>query len=184
LRAFLTRACAIVPSLTVVLIAGDEDAETLIVVSSAILSIQLPFALIPLVKFCSSSRIVGEAFVLKGRALKATNVLSGVIVCANVSLLLMTLFTSRYVNASFGGIVLGMTAVLFIVGYCYCIYWLLDQPVRQNLKSRIDQRLGLESSNFYNDNDNNNNMNNNIEEEEEDDDEGDQVAMLRTQPSS
>jgi len=27
-------------------------------------------------------------------------------------------------------------------------------------------------------------MNNNIEEEEEDDDEGDQVAMLRTQPSS
>ena len=42
LRAFLTRACAIVPSLTVVLIAGDEDAETLIVVSSAILSIQLP----------------------------------------------------------------------------------------------------------------------------------------------
>merc|ERR1712091_40165 len=105
--------------------------------------------------------------------------------CANVSLLLMMLFTSRYVNASFGGIVLGMTAVLFIVGYCYCIYWLLDQPVRQNLKSRIDQRLGLESSNFYNDNDNNN-MNNNIEEkeEEEDDEEGDQVAMLRTQPSS
>ncbi|CAL6351802.1 unnamed protein product [Bathycoccus prasinos] len=191
LRAFLTRACAIVPSLTVVLIAGDEDAETLIVVSSAILSIQLPFALIPLVKFCSSSRIVGEAFVLKGRALKATNVLSGVIVCANVSLLLMTLFTSRYVNASFGGIVLGMTAVLFIIGYCYCIYWLLDQPVRQNLKSRIDQRLGLESSNFSNAAaeseivgiNNNDNMNN-IEEEDDDDDEGDQVAMLRTQPSS
>jgi len=157
------------------------------------LSIQLPFALIPLVKFCSSSRIVGEAFVLKGRALKATNVLSGVIVCANVSLLLMTLFTSRYVNASFGGIVLGMTAVLFIIGYCYCIYWLLDQPVRQNLKSRIDQRLGLESSNFYNaaaESEivgiiiNNNNNNNNNEEEDDDDDEGDQVAMLRTQPSS
>ena len=198
LRAFLTRACAIIPSLTVVLIAGDEDAETLIVISSAILSIQLPFALIPLVKFCSSPRIVGEAFLLKGRALKGTNVLSGVVVCANVALLLQTLFTSRYINSSFGGIILGMFAVLFISCYCYGIYWLVNQSVSQNLKSRTDRRLGLDAdgetalvaargrrrenntttSSFRNDDDNNEN---NIED---DDDEGDRVAMFRAQPSS
>jgi len=181
LRAFLTRACAIVPSLTVVLIAGDEDAETLIVVSSAILSIQLPFALIPLVKFCSSTRIVGEAFVLEGRSLKATIVLSGVIVCANVILLVQTLFTSRYVNASFGGIVLGMFAFLFIFGYCYCIYWLVKQPIRQNLKSRTDRRLGL---NRYSDSEIAVAPRRASEEEDKDEDEGEQVAMLRAQPSS
>ena len=187
LRAFLTRACAIIPSLTVVLIAGDEDAETLIVISSAILSIQLPFALIPLVKFCSSPRIVGEAFLLKGRALKGTNVLSGVVVCANVALLLQTLFTSRYINSSFGGIILGMFAVLFISCYCYGIYWLVNQSVSQNLKSRTDRRLGLdadgenalaahgrrENTTFRNDDD-----------DDDNDDEGDRVAMFRAQPSS
>jgi natural resistance-associated macrophage protein 2 len=173
LRAFATRACAIVPSLTVVLLAGDEDAETLIVISSAILSIQLPFALIPLVKFCSSTRIVGDAFVLKGRALKGTNILSGVIVCANVILLLQTVFTSRYVDATFGGIVLGMFAMLFIIGYCYCIYWLLAQPVRQNLKSRTDRRLGLD-----------NNFDRELPTEVEDDDDNDQIAMLRVASSS
>ena len=59
LRAFLTRSAAIVPSLLVVLIAGDEYAEFLIVVSSVILFVQLPYALIPLVKFCGDPGIAG-----------------------------------------------------------------------------------------------------------------------------
>ena len=93
---------------------------------------------------------------------------------------------------------MGMFAVLFISCYCYGIYWLVNQSVSQNLKSRTDRRLGLDAdgetalvaargrrrenntttSSFRNDDDNNENNN------EDDDDEGDRVAMFRAQPSS
>ena len=51
LRAFLTRMVAIIPSLVVTLVAGESGSEALIKLCSVILSFQLPFALIPLIKF-------------------------------------------------------------------------------------------------------------------------------------
>ena len=59
-RNLLTRAVAIVPSLVICLLAGKGGANTLIIVSSVILSFQLPFALIPLLKFTSSKIVMGE----------------------------------------------------------------------------------------------------------------------------
>lgn len=56
-RALLTRSFAIIPSLACALIAGEEGSERLIVISSIILSFQLPFALLPLVKFVGSSKV-------------------------------------------------------------------------------------------------------------------------------
>jgi NRAMP (natural resistance-associated macrophage protein)-like metal ion transporter len=82
LRAFLTRSAAIVPSLLVILVAGDEYAEFLIIVSSVILFVQLPFALIPLVKFCGDPAIVGK-LVLGPKTLLTMRVLCGGVVFAN-----------------------------------------------------------------------------------------------------
>ncbi|KAH9667456.1 metal transporter Nramp1 [Citrus sinensis] len=54
LRNFLTRCLAIVPSLIVALIGGSAGAGQLIIIASMILSFELPFALVPLLKFTSS----------------------------------------------------------------------------------------------------------------------------------
>ncbi|XP_057968529.1 metal transporter Nramp1-like [Malania oleifera] len=59
IRNFLTRCLAIVPSLIVAIIGGSSAAGKLIIISSMILSFELPFALIPLLKFTSSKKKMG-----------------------------------------------------------------------------------------------------------------------------
>ncbi|OWM81870.1 hypothetical protein CDL15_Pgr007908 [Punica granatum] len=60
IRNFLTRCLAIVPSLIVAIIGGSAGAGELIIIASMILSFELPFALIPLLKFTSSKAKMGE----------------------------------------------------------------------------------------------------------------------------
>lgn len=60
LRNLLSRSIAIVPSLIVSVIYGSSGAGKLIIISSIILSFQLPFTLIPLLKFTSSDIKMGH----------------------------------------------------------------------------------------------------------------------------
>ncbi|KAH1240364.1 Metal transporter Nramp1 [Glycine max] len=60
IRNLLTCCLAIVPSLIVALIGGSAGAGELIIIASMILSFELPFALIPLLKFTSSKIKMGE----------------------------------------------------------------------------------------------------------------------------
>ncbi|MED6139387.1 Metal transporter Nramp5, partial [Stylosanthes scabra] len=59
IRNLMTRTIAIAPSLVVSIIGGSSGAGRLIVIASMILSFELPFALIPLLKFSSSSTKMG-----------------------------------------------------------------------------------------------------------------------------
>uniref|UniRef100_A0A6U0RNZ9 Metal ion transporter family n=1 Tax=Micromonas pusilla TaxID=38833 RepID=A0A6U0RNZ9_MICPS len=145
LRAFLTRTCAILPSLLVTIIAGDEYAEFLIVISSVFLSFQLPFALIPLVKFCGSEKIVG-AMAIDPRALQRTWVIVSTIVFANIVLLCVWVHESGAVNGSPGGVFLGLFVALFMILYCASLSALALRPVTQNLTMQVRDRL--ESKDF------------------------------------
>ncbi|XP_042507009.1 metal transporter Nramp5-like [Macadamia integrifolia] len=60
LRNLLTRCIAIVPSLVVSIVGGSSGAGTLIIFASLILSFELPFALIPLLRFTSSKTKMGH----------------------------------------------------------------------------------------------------------------------------
>ncbi|MCI27143.1 metal transporter Nramp5-like, partial [Trifolium medium] len=55
----VTRIVAIAPSLVVSIIGGSSGAGRLIIIASMILSFELPFALIPLLKFSSSATKMG-----------------------------------------------------------------------------------------------------------------------------
>nr|BAX56216.1 metal transporter [Oryza rufipogon] len=59
LRNLMTRTIAIAPSLIVSIIGGSRGAGRLIIIASMILSFELPFALIPLLKFSSSKSKMG-----------------------------------------------------------------------------------------------------------------------------
>ncbi|OQU88782.1 metal transporter Nramp5 [Sorghum bicolor] len=59
LRNLMTRCIAIAPSLVVSIIGGSSGAGRLIIIASMILSFELPFALIPLLKFSSSRSKMG-----------------------------------------------------------------------------------------------------------------------------
>lgn len=140
LRAFLTRSAAIIPSLLVTIIAGDEYAEYLIVVSSVILSLQLPFALIPLVKFCGSERVVG-VMALSPKALRLTHILTSVIVTANFVLIIQMVASSGAVDGSVGGVFAGLFFTVATVGYCASIAALARRPVSLDLTERWSARL-------------------------------------------
>ena len=60
LRRLCTRAVAIVPAVAVVSLYGDSGLAKLLIASQVVLSLQLPFALVPLVAFAGSRRVAGE----------------------------------------------------------------------------------------------------------------------------
>ncbi|KAL2527968.1 Metal transporter Nramp6 [Forsythia ovata] len=59
LRNLVTRCIAIAPSLIACIIGGPSAAAKLIIIASMILSFELPFALVPLLKFTSSEAKMG-----------------------------------------------------------------------------------------------------------------------------
>ena len=64
LRRLLTRLVAIIPAVIVILINGEENIDSLLILSQVILSLQLGFAIIPLIHFVSDKGTMG-AFVIK-----------------------------------------------------------------------------------------------------------------------
>jgi manganese transport protein len=60
LRRLITRLIAIVPAVIVTAIYGEHGTASLLVLSQVVLSLQLPFAVVPLVAFTSSRRKMGE----------------------------------------------------------------------------------------------------------------------------
>lgn len=60
LRRLITRLIAIIPAVIVILVYGEEKVDDLLVFSQVILSIQLGFAVIPLIHFVSDKQSMGE----------------------------------------------------------------------------------------------------------------------------
>jgi manganese transport protein len=60
LRRLLTRLVAIVPALATIIFFGEGSTTSLLILSQVILSLQLSFAVIPLVMFTSDRRLMGE----------------------------------------------------------------------------------------------------------------------------
>ncbi|MGA2277967.1 MAG: Nramp family divalent metal transporter [Terracidiphilus sp.] len=69
LRRLITRSLAIIPTIIVVAVTGEQGTEKLLILSQVILSLQLSFAVIPLVLFTGNRRLMGEF--VNGRWLQA-----------------------------------------------------------------------------------------------------------------
>ncbi len=63
-RRLITRLLAIIPAVIVILIYGDKEVDSLLILSQVILSLQLGFAIIPLIHFVSDKSKMGK-FVIK-----------------------------------------------------------------------------------------------------------------------
>ncbi|MDR5773716.1 MULTISPECIES: Nramp family divalent metal transporter [unclassified Caballeronia] len=90
-RRLITRGLAIVPVIVVTALYGEKGTTHLLVLSQVILSMQLPFAVIPLVRFVSDRRKLGVFVVSRWTAALAWLV-AAVIVVLNVKLLVDTFF--------------------------------------------------------------------------------------------
>jgi len=86
LRRMATRLLAIVPAVFVVALAGDTGATKLLVLSQVVLSLQLPFAVVPLVAFTASRAKMGA--LVSPRWLRVTAwTIAAVVIGLNMTLL-------------------------------------------------------------------------------------------------
>ncbi|HEU0045889.1 Nramp family divalent metal transporter [Sphingomonas sp.] len=86
LRRMVTRLIAIVPAVIVVGAAGDQGATQLLILSQVVLSLQLPFAVVPLVYFTGKKQLMGDYAAPRWLQLLAWFI-AAVIITLNVTLL-------------------------------------------------------------------------------------------------
>lgn len=85
-RRLITRAIAIVPAAIVTIWYGEKGTAQLLIFSQVVLSLQLPFAIVPLVMFTADRRKMGELVAPRWVSILA-GVVASVIIALNVKLL-------------------------------------------------------------------------------------------------
>ncbi|CAI7750161.1 unnamed protein product [Closterium sp. NIES-53] len=99
LRNLITRSVAIVPALLVALLFGAQGASLLIILCSIVSSFGLPFALIPLLKFTSTTLKMGM-FATHASTTVAASIVGTLIILANASLIIWTCVDLAHLNPS------------------------------------------------------------------------------------
>ncbi len=125
LRRLITRSLAIIPAMVVISMTGDHGTEQLLIFSQVVLSLQLPFAVVPLVKFTSSRRKMKD-FANRWWLKILAWAIALVIISLNGKLVYdqFTQWThdaGKYgwvVLATAGPLVLGLFALLFYLIFC------------------------------------------------------------------
>jgi manganese transport protein len=87
IRRLITRLLAIIPALIVIIIYGDKKVDSLLVLSQVILSLQLGFAIIPLIHFVSDKAKMGS-FAIKPLTKIAAWIIAAVLVWLNLKMLI------------------------------------------------------------------------------------------------
>jgi manganese transport protein len=104
LRRLLTRLFAIVPAFFTVLHAGSEGLGKLLILSQVVLSLQLGFAIIPLIHFVSDKKRMGN-FVIKPWLKIMAWIFAALIVGLNARLVIQEISTWAEANPSSGNLV-------------------------------------------------------------------------------
>ncbi len=85
IRRLMTRLIAIIPAVIVILINGEENIDSLLILSQVILSLQLGFAIIPLIHFTSDKKTMGK-FVIKPLVIILASLIAAILVYLNISM--------------------------------------------------------------------------------------------------
>jgi len=134
-RRLLTRLIAIVPALVVIAVYGDDQLDTLLVFSQVILSLQLGFAVIPLIHFVSDKKTMGS-FTIKGFQLVAAWVIAAILVTLNAKLLVDELLLVYHLE---NHLIEKILASLALLGFVMLFFSMTLYPFIQ--KNRNKQKL-------------------------------------------
>lgn len=87
MRRLITRMIAIIPAVVVILVNGEEDIDQLLILSQVVLSLQLGFAIIPLIHFVSDKKTMGS-FAIRPIVQVAAWLVTAVLVYLNLSMVM------------------------------------------------------------------------------------------------
>jgi len=120
LRRLITRLVAIVPALIVIIIYGEENVDALLILSQVILSLQLGFAIIPLIHFVSDKKTMGK-FAINNLQKIAAWLIASVLVYLNLRMLLNEVGDVFTTGAVWQMILLGAGGLICIALLIYII---------------------------------------------------------------
>src|SRR5436190_7960164 len=83
IRRLMTRLVAIIPAVIVILVNGEDNIDSLLVLSQVILSLQLGFAIIPLIHFVSDKKTMGP-FAIKPLIIVLASLIAAILVYLNI----------------------------------------------------------------------------------------------------
>lgn len=131
-RRLMTRLIAIIPAVAVILIHGEQDIDRLLVLSQVVLSLQLGFAIIPLIHFTSDKDKMG-AFAIRPHVILLASLITAILVYLNIRMVVeqaaIFMETSGYTWAK-AGILAGGLAYLGLL-LTAILYPLLRRPQPQ-----------------------------------------------------
>ena len=136
LRRLITRLLAIIPALIVIAIYGENNVDALLVLSQVILSLQLGFAIIPLIHFTSDKKTMG-IFVIKPITKIAAWLIASVLIFLNLKMLVNEasgVFAGDNVLAKIALLLIG---VIFLVLLVYIIL----QPLITKSKEKLSIQM-------------------------------------------
>jgi len=119
IRRLLTRLIAIVPAVLVIGIMGEEHVDALLILSQVILSLQLGFAVIPLIHFVSDKTTMGE-FVINWKVKAMAWMVASILVFLNGNLVLG--FVLNYYQGAGNGFVKILLILLVLLFLALLIY--------------------------------------------------------------
>lgn len=138
LRRLITRLIAIVPAVLVILIYGHQELDALLVLSQVILSLQLGFAIIPLIHFVSDKKTMGD-FTIKWYVKLASWVVAGVLVFLNVN---MVVDQARELFAQSGHLLQKILLIVSALAFIWLFLMMTFLPLVQRRKERSGSMHG------------------------------------------
>lgn len=114
LRRLLTRLVAIVPAVLVIVLYGDEKIDALLILSQVILSLQLGFAIIPLIHFVSDKSKM-QSFAIKPLVKFLSWLIAAILVFLNLKLVSGSIVDFLYSSGSIYWKILIIMGVLFLL---------------------------------------------------------------------
>ncbi|HMN49548.1 MAG TPA: Nramp family divalent metal transporter [Ignavibacteriaceae bacterium] len=126
LRRLITRLIAIIPAVIVMKISGERSIDSLLVLSQVILSLQLPFALVPLLHF-TSSKIKMKEFASNNLIKLFAWLAAGLIIFLNIKLVTDFIFESISTPGLVGDIIRYFVVPL-ITFVMLLLLWITVEP--------------------------------------------------------
>ncbi len=136
LRRFVTRSIAILPAAITIFVLGQEKIGSLLVLSQVILSLQLPFAIVPLLTLTSDKTRMGPfANALWVRVFGWVTALLIITLNAYLAISSIVLWRGQLLASGQSSLWVDLTVVPLVIGCGALLLWMIFEPLMRRSKS-------------------------------------------------
>ena len=139
LRRLITRVIAIIPAYLVIILYGESETGALLVLSQVVLSLQLGFAVIPLIHFNSDKEKMG-VFVIKRWVKISAWLIAGIIIALNVKLVIQEV-SKWIVSAGDHAWAVWITAVPLCTGAGLLLLYIILKPFLEKRPKEKEMKI-------------------------------------------